>query len=58
MKETIMRIEVERSGKKPNYTPLVQYWADKVADLWANHPELEEEYQEWKRQREVKAAVQ
>ena len=53
-----MRIEVAWSGQKPNYTPLVQYWADKCAKVWENREEMEKEYQEWKRERERKKQAQ
>ena len=52
MKVSEMRVEIAYSGKKPDLTPLVSYYAEMFAELWAQHPELEDEYQEWKRERE------
>ena len=58
MRVSEMRVEVAWSGQKPNYTPLVQYWADKCAELWVNREEMEKEYQEWKKERDRKKTAQ
>ena len=60
MERTTMRIEAFMTGTRGDARPLASHWAEKFCaavhpDGSFRDPELEKEYQEWKRDRDRKA---
>jgi hypothetical protein len=61
--EQAIRIEATMSRVRGDARPLASHWADKIRkavkpDGTFADPELEKEYQEWKRERDRKKGVQ